>query len=379
MIVFVSDSLPCPQFNDGATLRVHNLLKVMASQYDLIYIYVGTEPIDEHKSETIKFCDELGIDTKFYTRTIGLRGKLLRLFGIRERGDEPLLTYLSGLQLSDVLFMEGLYSFFLSKYFKTQAVVIASAVDCLSLASKRQFKIPRMGFTYYVKHALRFLQRYLLERRLVSNFKCIFFVASDDAEFAKRHYGCDVAVVPNGVDASFFAPSVLETSNFDFDQLLFTGVLNSSMNENAALLSIEAAKNFDIRLIIAGRSPQDKLKNSLAKGITLVENPLDIRVAFKKPSFFVCPIMFGTGIKNNVLQAMAMGFPCIVSKLIADPIGIRHGVNGLVFETIEEFFDLVQKRKLVEVEKIRLNSRAYIVEEFSWEAQVKKYLTYAKS
>jgi glycosyltransferase involved in cell wall biosynthesis len=45
---------------------------------------------------------------------------------------------------------------------------------------------------------------------------------------------------------------------------------------------------------------------------------------------FVASTRFATGIPWKVHEAMAHGIPCVISQLLADQLGVSHGVEAMV-------------------------------------------------
>jgi hypothetical protein len=63
----------------------------------------------------------------------------------------------------------------------------------------------------------------------------------------------------------------------------------------------------------------------------------DLRPVYEGARFLVCPVFGGTGQQGKIVEAMAHGLPVVALKAAAARSPLRHGVNGLVADTAEEF------------------------------------------
>ncbi|HIF58332.1 MAG TPA: glycosyltransferase family 1 protein [Rhodospirillales bacterium] len=379
MMIFISSALPCPQFHDGATLRVYSLLKEFSKRGEVCFVFTGFgEP--EHLYESEAFLNFLGINYWFNDESESFLSVFYKL-GCNDlylsSKVKQAVKDISDKNPDSVIFIEGLYAAPLVDQITTSNNIIMSAVDSLSLASQRQFLIKGNGILTRFRHGVLFLQRYLFEKKYYSKFKRVLFVSKDDASYMQKSITSKCEVVPNGVDISFFSSEREARYTFNERKFLFTGVLSSSMNEEAALYTIELLKDKNMQLVIAGRNPSDKLiSRSISGNVKLMQNLPDIRVAFGEWCYFICPIEYGTGIKNNVLQALSLGFPCIVSSLIAQPIGLTHGVNALIYDSRDQLSELIDNLGQFNISVISQNGIKHINEFFSWSSVADSYLSF---
>jgi len=57
----------------------------------------------------------------------------------------------------------------------------------------------------------------------------------------------------------------------------------------------------------------------------------------KEADIYVCPLRIGTGIKNKVIEAMAMGIPIVSTPVGIDGIGGQKNVHYIVASRPEKF------------------------------------------
>ncbi|MBU2877759.1 glycosyltransferase [Aliiglaciecola lipolytica] len=65
----------------------------------------------------------------------------------------------------------------------------------------------------------------------------------------------------------------------------------------------------------------------------------DLILEYSACDFTVCPIPFGTGQNIKITESLALGIPVIAHSGVAYSANIINGVNGLVFSTVQEFYE----------------------------------------
>jgi glycosyltransferase involved in cell wall biosynthesis len=99
------------------------------------------------------------------------------------------------------------------------------------------------------------------------------------------------------------------------------------------------AKTPGLRICIAGNAPSPRILDLSRneRDITVPGYVDDFRPLVGAASVFVSPLQIGTGIKNRVLQAMAMEKAIVASPLSVEGISIEHGKEVLVAADATEF------------------------------------------
>jgi glycosyltransferase involved in cell wall biosynthesis len=134
-----------------------------------------------------------------------------------------------------------------------------------------------------------------------------------------------MVVVPNGVDTAHFAPQQAEKAH----DLLFTGNMNYPPNIDSVLYLVRRVLPLVRRerpattLLISGVDPSPAVRALAVTDplITVTGWVRDIRVSYAASRIFVAPMQIGTGLQNKLLEAMAMGIPCITSALANNAVG----------------------------------------------------------
>ena len=145
---------------------------------------------------------------------------------------------------------------------------------------------------------------------------------------AKNH------LIPNGVDARYFAPAKNAVAKQD-PIVLFVGRLNKQKNIET-LLQAMARIETPVRLRIIGDGPlrheleQTARQMRLMAEFTGMLNHRELPAQYKEASIFVLPSEF-EGHPKSLIEAMACALPCVTSDAMGSNSLISHGENGLLF------------------------------------------------
>jgi len=171
----------------------------------------------------------------------------------------------------------------------------------------------------------RFQLRYLAHAAVCT-------VVSEDDQRRLRHRcpWLDVRVVPNGVDATLFAPGTAEE---EADALVFEGSMDHPPNSQAMVtfcrdvLPILLAARPGIHLTIVGRSPGPEVEALSSPHVTVTGLVDDVRPYLDRAAVFVCPLRRGSGMKNKILQAWAMEKAVVATSRSCGGLDVEPGRN----------------------------------------------------
>jgi len=149
-----------------------------------------------------------------------------------------------------------------------------------------------------------------------------------------------IDVLPNGVDWAYFAPG---SAAREPATVIFTGKMSYHANEAAALELAQRvmpevwARQPEARLIIAGKDPSAGLR-ALATDTRIEVTGFvdDLRPLFARATVAVSPMVYGAGIQNKVLEAMASGVPVVTSLQVCASLAAEPGHDLLVGATPAE-------------------------------------------
>jgi glycosyltransferase involved in cell wall biosynthesis len=217
-----------------------------------------------------------------------------------------------------------------------------------------------------------------LERWMFTPYARTVVVAQPDKEELQRlNPELQVDVISNGIDIDFFTgrenPSEPAT-------LLFVGNFDYPPNVQAALLlakqimpqvrhALPAAQ-----LLLVGNAPPPELLALNNAFITVTGRVPDIRPYQARATVFVCPLQVGAGIKNKVLEALAMGIPVVATPVSLDGIAVTHNHSALITPITtfaDEVIRLLRDGDLQHT--LSQNGRQLIETHYTWEQVAAQY------
>jgi sugar transferase (PEP-CTERM/EpsH1 system associated) len=181
------------------------------------------------------------------------------------------------------------------------------------------------------------------ERRLATTFSQSLVCSPRECEdFGRLIPNAKVECLPNGVDLDYF--KLMPGSEKLPNSLIFTGVMDYRPNVDGVnwfcheVLPLIRTQVPDVNFTICGSSP-DRSIRALARqqGVTVTGSVPDVRPHLAKANVAVIPLRFARGIQNKLLEAMAMGLPCVATTAAWAGIEAEDGRDLLVANDAPEF------------------------------------------
>ncbi|MGV3504390.1 MAG: glycosyltransferase [Adhaeribacter sp.] len=188
---------------------------------------------------------------------------------------------------------------------------------------------------FYLEYKL--LQRY--ECRQFDVFRQKVIISEQDRYFIPHPQKYLIQVVPNGVDQAHFHAGAGEKKF----HVLFSGNLSYPPNIAACqylvrqILPLVWPHFPGLQVLLAGKDPAPEVLALAGGQVSLQANLPDIREAYAAARFFVAPIFLGSGLQNKILEAMAMGLPCITTGQVNKALGARKSEQILLAESAQGF------------------------------------------
>ena len=236
----------------------------------------------------------------------------------------------------DIVHVEHLrgtrYGVFLKSRFPAMPVVWDS-VDCISHLFRQAANHSRSLFG-------KFMTRFDLSRTvqaesdLVCKFDHSLVTSSVDRNsmlelVSNGQTPSPISVLPNGVDMEYFYPN--PKFQRDTETIVFSGKMSYHANISMAKYLVEEIMpriwkvRPAARLYIVGKDPTSAVKELQKDSRIIVTGTVeDIRPFLWKAAVSVVPLLYGAGIQNKILEALATGTPVIttcgaISALEAKP------------------------------------------------------------
>jgi glycosyltransferase involved in cell wall biosynthesis len=216
------------------------------------------------------------------------------------------------------------------------------------------------------------------ERWMFAPYRRVVVVSPQDRdELLALNPELKVSIIPNGVDLSYFH---LQNDRREPASLLFVGNYEYAPNVDAALrLATEILPRVrahvpNAHLWLVGHAPPPAVQALSGEAVTVTGSVPDVRPYLARATVFVSPLRLGAGIKNKVLEALAMGCPVVATPLSVDGIDARHERDVLVADADALADSVVRVLKDADLQRrLSANGRQLIEARYSWSRVVTRY------
>ena len=253
----------------------------------------------------------------------------------------------------DILHVEHLrgsrYGSFLKSRFPTLPVVWDS-VDCISHLFQQAADHSRSFFGKFMTR-LELPRTRRTEGDLVCRFDHVLVTSPSDrnALLGLVPVGkspSDISVLPNGVDVEYFHP------NAEFERqaetIIFTGKMSYHANISMVKYLVEEIMpriwkhRPAARLYIVGKDPSPAIQQLRQNPLITVTGTVDdIRPFLWRATVSVVPLLYGAGIQNKILEAMATGTPVVTTCQALSALQARPGKDLFVSDDPDGFSQAV--------------------------------------
>ncbi len=370
-LIIIVSRFPYP-LEKGDKLRAFNQIKELSSCFEIHLIAITKKNIDEkHKNQLSAYCKSIHfIRINFWTIFINSILSLLTKRPFQVGYFYSLVGQRKVNQLIKSIKPDHIYAQLIrtSEYVKNYHFCSKTLdyMDALSVGIERRIPKAPWHLRWLFKQEHHRLRNY--ERVIFDYFEHTTIISEQDKMLIPHPNKNKISCVPNGIAESFFEP--LEISK-KYD-IVFVGNLNYAPNIEAVSYIAHKilAASPGISCLIAGANPSNVVEKICKKSprITLLKSPVDIRTAYCSGKIMVAPMTMGTGMQNKLLEAMALGIPCITTKLANNAIKAIHNESIMVADTEEEYINTIHK--LLEDPEfysfIAKNGQSYIRDNYSW-------------
>lgn len=324
-------------------------------------------------------------------KTVPSRRPLQTVYSWNPRLANQLVDLLRVPGTFDVVHVEHLRGSYYGQYVKSKlphVPVVWDSVDCISYLFE-QASAHRTGGVFG-----RFITRFELGRtrrmegKLVGEFDHVLVTSETDRKAlldlaSPASKPAPISVLPNGVDLDFFHPN--PEVQREAETLVFSGKMSYHANVSMVkFLSAEImprvwANKPEVRLVIVGKDPTPEVRALGADPrITVTGTVDDIRPYLWRATLAVVPLVYGAGIQNKILEAMACGTPVVTTSKTLSSLGVTPGKELVAADGADEFALAVlnllddQGRQM----EIGRAGAGYVNVHHSWTAKAKQLLVY---
>jgi glycosyltransferase involved in cell wall biosynthesis len=198
--------------------------------------------------------------------------------------------------------------------------------------------------SYLKMHAKR-IKNYELQQ--LNNFDGIaVFTQQDKGTLLEYGTKIPIEVLPVGINLDHYKPDFSKT---EFPSLFFLGSLDWMPNREGIEWFLE---NFNkeltdgelrVRFYVAGNDIPERFDDYEVMGKIFIQGEVDDALEFvNSKSIMIVPLLSGGGMRVKIVEGMAMQ-KCIISTTLgAEGINFNDGVNILIANNQEEFYEAIQ-------------------------------------
>jgi len=202
------------------------------------------------------------------------------------------------------------------------------------IRAERQSALKRWIYRIEAKRLLSY------EQHIFDYFDFHTIISEQDKNRIRHPEAGKISVIPNGIDDSFF-DSLKRTEEYD---LVFVGNMSYAPNIDAVeFLVREILPGLGkIKLLIAGAAPDHRVKKLASDNVVISGWVDDIRTSYTSARIFVAPMRIGTGLQNKLLEAMALGTPCVTTSLVNNALQAKDGEEIIIADSKEEMIHAIR-------------------------------------
>lgn len=217
---------------------------------------------------------------------------------------------------------------------------IVAPHDSLTRALEQQAQYsPDARIRFAAQFQKNKMRRY--EADIYARFNRVVVVSNTERAYLRALSNkLEVCVIPNGVSTEDFAPSAEpETPN----TLGFVGVMDVVPNQAAVLyFTREIFPRIrraipDATFTIIGRNPTPEIRGLAGAHLRVTGTVDDVRPHIAAQSVIVCPMRAAGGIKNKLLEALAMSKAIVATPEAADGLDVQDGAQLMLADDTQAF------------------------------------------
>jgi glycosyltransferase involved in cell wall biosynthesis len=346
----------CWPLTTGARLRDYHLARELAARCEvtLVCLHDPAEPGEAPPPPEAGFAQYLRLNRErgYTLRKIagGLVGPLpLPVRNYASASVSAALARLTAQQRFDSIQIEGVHLFSYLPVLRAAAGPPALIVDWHNIESEvmRRYRDACRNPVRKLAAGRTAALLARVEERLLAAVP--FHTVCSERERARlsgRVPGAAVSVIPNGVDAAYYAGAGRREAARD--AVVFVGSMDYHANIEAVTWFArevwpELRRRGVSRFVIAGRNPAAAVRKLAGGGVEVTGTVEDIRSVYAGAAAAVVPLRVGGGTRLKILEAMAAGVPVVATRLAAEGLEIDPGTHFLPADTPAQMIESLER------------------------------------
>lgn len=218
---------------------------------------------------------------------------------------------------------------------------IFDAVDSLALTYRRSISARHVPLKQRMVAIIEWLKMCKYEPWVVNQFDKTIVSSPADRNLLQDLGKRSVDVIPNGVAGNYFT---YHDGQRPSATIIFLGKMSYYVNIASVLwfykkiFPLIRQEHPEVCLKVVGRDPAPvitALSNDPAVEVT--GTVADVRPYLNQATISICPMVSGAGIQNKMLEAMAVGTPCVATSLACMALQVIPGRDVMVADSAGEF------------------------------------------
>lgn len=386
-LVIITSRFPYP-LEKGDKLRAYHQLKELSLYFDIVLISTSDTKVHQKDIDEIrKYCKTIYI---LYLNKLSILFNLtFQLFTQKPFQIGYFYSSRNNARIKNILKEENPDHIYcqlirVAEYVKDyhECSKTIDYMDALSKGMERRSVNASIYSKWLFNIEAKRLSNY--ERKIFDYFENQVMISEQDKDFILHPDRNKIICIPNGVDDSFFEIIKIEKNA----EIVFIGNLSYAPNIEAIHYLVDhinpyfLTQNEKFKILISGATPSNTIKKLVKENpnIELTGWVEDIRNSYSRGKIFVAPMMIGTGMQNKLIEAMAMGIPCVTTSLANNAIKGKHKESIMVANTKEEFImaieELLNNKELYN--KIVSKAKELIHHKYRWKGTTTKLIQVVK-
>jgi polysaccharide biosynthesis protein PslH len=372
-LLVITSRVPWP-LEKGDKLRIYHQLRELAKTHEIILVAINDQKLHlDADTELRKFCSQ--IHYLHFSKTTILKNLIGAIFNrlpfqvayFWNPKAQMIIDEIVEMHKPDRIYCQLIRT---TEYVKRQRSIpkILDYMDTFSKGVER--RIPKVAFWKRPLFRIEWKRLLRYESTIFNRFESTTIISEQDRKLLPVFDTDAVTVIPNGVDTDFFFP---QTGSKTHD-VLFNGNMQYPPNIESAqflvreIMPLVWKQKPQTRVLLSGADPSAEVLSLKSERVTVTGWVEDVRTSFSASQILVAPMQSSIGLQNKLLEAMAMGIPCITSPMSNNALQAIPNEQILVAETAQEYAhaicQLLDDQALQQ--KLTINSLVFVREKYSW-------------
>ena len=181
----------------------------------------------------------------------------------------------------------------------------------------------------FIRKSILKIECYLTKKAEIyysKQYDKVIFVSQVETDYINKKIPHKAITIPVGINA--INEDVISTFNYEENMLTFVGNLKVAANiDSLAWIVNDIIPNIkhDVKLMVIGACPENiKQKYSKNSKVIFTGRVDNLALYVRKGQIFLSPLLYGTGIKTKILEAMSMGVPVVTNDVGAEGIDVKN-------------------------------------------------------